>query len=106
MSGYTLTRSSECDIREIWSHVAVDDLNAADRLLGRFYERFRLLGDNPHLGPLHPELAERIRCTAVGFYVVLYKVTDDRVVILRVLHGRRDIPSLLENESLDGEDAD
>ena len=104
MSGYGLTRSAERDITDIWDHVSEDNLDAADRLLDRFYERFRLLAANPHLGPVHPQLDCEIRHAVVGVYVILYEPSNEGVLILRVLHGRRDIPQVFRDEPLDEEE--
>ena len=76
---------------DIWQFIAADDIAAADRLLDRIGDIFRLLTDNPKAGRLRSELAPHIRSWAVGNYVVFYAVQSDGVDVVRVLHGARDI---------------
>lgn len=70
MSGYILTRSADKDLAEIWDYIAEGNPDAADKLLDRIYERFRLLGGQPGLGAVHPQLEGDIRHSVVGLYVI------------------------------------
>jgi toxin ParE1/3/4 len=62
----------------------------------------RLLGEQPRIGPERPELASPpLRVLVVrGFpYVLAYDAPMiGPVIILRVLHSSRDIPSLLRSD--------
>jgi toxin ParE1/3/4 len=49
------------------------------------------LVDYPNLGRARPELGPDIRTLLVEQHLVLYSVTDDEVLVLRVLHERRDL---------------
>ena len=60
----------------------------------------RLLGEHPRIGLSRPEIAdEPLRFAVVrGFpYIVLYDPAADSPVILRVLHGARDLPEVLRD---------
>lgn len=83
------------DLLDIWLYVARDSLAAADKLLRRLETCFgRLLG-HPKLGRRRPELRDKIRSLAVGSYVIFYRAMTAAVEIIRVLHGRRDLPEQL-----------
>jgi toxin ParE1/3/4 len=58
-------------------------------LLDQIKERWRLLADHPYAGPSRDDIAPGVRHLVIGEYLTLYRVTDDTVEILRVLHGRR-----------------
>jgi toxin ParE1/3/4 len=51
-----------------------------------------MLGDWPEAGRAREEIAPDVRSIAVGWYVIFYRDAADFVQILRVLHGRRDLP--------------
>jgi toxin ParE1/3/4 len=82
---------AEEDLIEIWRSIAMHSPLAADRMLERLEHRWRQLSDYPYSGMARGDIAVGIRHLLVGQYLTLYRVTDDGVFILRVLHGRRDI---------------
>lgn len=101
MSRYVLTATCRHDIAEIWDYLAADNPDAADRILNDLHARFRLLAKQPGIGARYPELGESIRFTVVSRYVILYQRDDESVLVLRVLHGSRDIPTIFTDEPID-----
>lgn len=91
------TRRAEEDLIEIWAFIAQDDMVAADRLLDRIDEACRNLAENPHMGPARPDLRSDLRYFSVARYLVLYRVVRRGVEIVRVVHGARDLPTLLRD---------
>ena len=80
------------DLLAIWSHIAEDDPDAADRLLDRIDEGCRLYATQPLMGQRRPDLHPSVRCFSVGMYVVFYRPIEDGVEVLLVAHGARDLP--------------
>jgi toxin ParE1/3/4 len=67
----------------------------AERIVSEITERFYLLAEYPHLGGARDaDLGPGRRSFSVGDYVVIYRIDDGDVLILRVLHARRDIEAL------------
>lgn len=79
------------DILEIHAYLSERSAIAADRTLVRFSERFSELCDFPLLGPDRSELRTSLRGLVIDGYIAFYIVEVDRIVIVRVLDGRRDI---------------
>ncbi len=78
--------------------ISKDSPSPARRLRRSLTDLARLLGEHPHVGVARPEIAdEPLRFALVkGFpYVVLYDPTPGPPLILRVLHGARDLPEVL-----------
>jgi toxin ParE1/3/4 len=46
------------------------------------------------------DLAPGLRMAALGRYVIFFRVLDGQVRIERVLHGARNLPIVLEHDSL------
>jgi plasmid stabilization system protein ParE len=44
MTGYVLGADSEFDLDEIWEYIAADNIEAADRLIGRLFDAFEPSG--------------------------------------------------------------
>ena len=83
------TSRAELDLAEIWTYIARDNPEAADRVIRRIDERLRLLVSNPTMGEPMEEHRPGLRATAVGNYVIYYSSTEDRIEVYRVLHAAR-----------------
>lgn len=53
------------------------------------------LADFPELGRSRVDLRPGVRAWVIGSYVLFYEVEADAVLILRILHGARDIGDAL-----------
>lgn len=75
----------------------VGDDTLAEKILTRFYHLFTLLAHWPDIGRTHKELTGYPRSFTMKPWIVFYEQVGDSesVRILRVLDGRRDIPTLL-----------
>jgi len=58
--------AAEADAVEIWAYIAQDNIEAADRLLQRFDQLFRLLASQPFLGKSVGELGADLRLVPLG----------------------------------------
>ena len=93
---YHLTRDADADLDEIWWYIAEESgvPEVAQRLVEGITERFDTLSSHPYMGRARPDIRIGLRSHRVGSYLILYRVIEPDVLILRVLHGRRDIGSL------------
>ena len=83
------------DLRQIRTWVARDSPAAARRLASRIRKGVENLTDFPMAGRVVPEIGiKTYREIIVRPYRVIYEVRDnDAVVILRVWHSHRDLPT-------------
>lgn len=94
------------DLKVAWSPEAIEDLESIAEYIGRdsgFYARAvatkivemaRSIGSLPRIGRVVPELGdEKIRECFVYSYRVVYRVEDNRILVVAVIHGKR----LIEN---------
>jgi len=88
------TEQAERDLVEIWSYIVNDNPDAADRLLDEIDEVCTTLANAPHAGRLREDLAANLRSLPVGNYMTLYRPHADGIIVIRVLHGARDLPEL------------
>lgn len=85
------TNRADEDLITIWAEIAADNPNAADRVLDAIEARWQQLAQHPYSGIARDDIAPNIRHLVAGQYLTLYRVTDECVEIIRVLHGRRKI---------------
>ncbi|MBV6447141.1 type II toxin-antitoxin system RelE/ParE family toxin [Nitrosomonas sp.] len=92
-------------MRVEWSNFARDDLNDLVQYISRdssFYARrfgerivlaTRRLRDFPESGRIIPETEDQtLREIIVQGYRVMYRLEADRILILAIMHGSRDLP--------------
>jgi len=94
MTCYVVTPLAQADLDGIWDYVAADNPAAADRLLERFRDTFALLARHPSVGQARDELRPNLRSTSVRKYVVYFQCVDERLRIVRIVHGARDVARL------------
>ena len=87
--------AADSDLIDIWQAIAQDSTRAADRLLDLIADRILQLDAFPDSGPRRPDIAADARALTVGNYLVLYRSTPEKIEILRIVHGARDVTTLL-----------
>ena len=97
MSEVVLSELAAADLTDIWVFVAQDNAEAADRVVDQLHEKCRFLANSSKAGRQRPELDPSIRSFPVGNYLIFYRESAIGIEVARVLHGRRDIPSLLRS---------
>jgi len=82
------------DLDQIWDYIFGETGNeaAADRTIDMIVERFSLLAEWPLIGRKRDELRRGLRSYPAGNFVIFYRMENADLVVLRVLHARRDIP--------------
>lgn len=87
-----LTRASEADFDSIVDYIADE---AGDATAQRFataldaeLTKLALLG---HSGVSREAVSSGLRLTVFGNYCIYFRLTDDDTIIVRILHGARDI---------------
>ena len=77
----------------------MDNPVAADRVIDQIEAAEDRLALFPNLGRARPEIAIDLRSWPIGEYLIFYRVERDRLEIVRVLHGARDLGDLFETDA-------
>ena len=88
---------AEADLDDIWFYVARESgsIEIANRLIDTITDRFFVLANFPYIGRSRDEdFGSGCRSVTVGEYVIVYCVENEDALILRVVHGRRDLEAL------------
>jgi toxin ParE1/3/4 len=88
------TRAAREDLIAIWAHIAENNPQAADRMLARLEEAANRLADTPQIGPARDDIRPGLRYLVSGPYLLLYRIRDGGIEIVRAVHGRRDLNGL------------
>ena len=94
---YELSAAGRLDLLQIWNYLAEQaSLKAADRVSADLERALRKLAKTPGLGHRRPDLTDRdILFFGVHSYLIIYRPDRKPLNVLRVLHGARDVQSLL-----------
>lgn len=106
MSGRVIWRAvAEEDLTEAYLYIGTDSPEAAERLLDAVGDAVALLLENPLSGSprtFRSPRAQGLRSWAPhGFpnHLIFYKVSGDDIEVVRFLHGARDLPLFLDEDS-------
>ena|SRR5829696_311365 len=97
MAQLRFSAAAERDLIDIGNFIARENPAAAAVLVERLEEHCQVLAAYPLIGRARDELAPGLRSLAFGRYVIFYRVPDDCVEIVRVLHGARDLGRALRS---------
>lgn len=100
-SGVVWSPEARRDLLDIYEFIALQrqERDAARRLIRAIRRKAATYARQPGMGSLHEEIdvpgdGEPVRSFRVKSYVALYQETSYGILVLRVVHGRRDLPSL------------
>jgi toxin ParE1/3/4 len=83
------------DAIHIRTYIAEEDPQAASKIADRFDRAISKLATMPSLGRQGRIFGTRELVINATSYIVVYRVRDNRIEILRVLHGRQPFPDFL-----------
>jgi toxin ParE1/3/4 len=92
---YRLSPQAESELEAIGDYIAKDSPANAERFIQRLTEKFVVLGRNPHIGRARPELRSDLRSFPYGAYLILYRIMEEGVEIVRVVHAARNLDDLI-----------
>lgn len=91
-----LTDEARNDLAEIWETIAgARDERTANRMHQRILASCRSKAQFPETGRLREEIAPGLRSSVVRPYVVFFRPEGETILVLRILHGRRDVEQIM-----------
>jgi len=94
---FVLSPQALDDLDQIWFQLMQDSIDAADKVERELRKTIRLLGERPEIRHRHEDLTDLpVKFWPVSSYLIVYDAETRPVEIVRVLHGARDVPRLLE----------
>jgi toxin ParE1/3/4 len=88
---------AQLDIVDAALYIAEGDPLASDRFVDALTATFNRLANHRPLGRARPEFGADLRSFPHRQYIIFYRPIEDGIEVVRLLHGSRDIPPLLED---------
>jgi toxin ParE1/3/4 len=83
------------DLISVWEYYSgASNIETADQLLHRLNTKINSLADFPDRGVLREDLKIGVRMSVEGKFLIFYEPYKATVLILRVIHGARDLNEL------------
>ncbi|KMY65613.1 plasmid stabilization protein [Desulfocarbo indianensis] len=100
-----LTDDAARDLEQLYDYIAENDVpDKAEYVLGKIEKAFSSLSTSPNRGAYPDELLalgiKEYREIFFKPYRIIYRVIDDKVFIMLISDGRRDMQTLLERRLL------
>jgi len=99
MSLYRFTPQAVDDLFQIWSYIADDRVDAANRVEEAIYEACAFLVKSPLAGRIRKDLTSHpVRFWPVQpypNYLIIYSPDSTPLEVIRIIHGARSIRSVL-----------
>ena len=100
MSVYALTPLAKADIFGIWSYIAEDSEDAANRVERSIYDACVFVAAAPLRGRSRPDLTTRSlrfwTLTRYPNYTVVYRPETSPLQVVAVMHGKRNMRRILK----------
>lgn len=92
---YRISGEAQRDLVAIGQYIAQDNPARALSFIDEITAKFRHVAERPLSFPAREDWHPDLRSALHRPYVIVFRVADDHVDIVRVFHGARDIPNLL-----------
>ncbi|HEY0106716.1 MAG TPA: type II toxin-antitoxin system RelE/ParE family toxin [Rhizomicrobium sp.] len=87
---------ASADIDDILAFIAADNPDAAVKYVAGLRKKAKSLGQFPRIHPLREDLPREMRSAAYGSHVLIFRIRNSVVDVVRIVHGARDLPRLFE----------
>jgi toxin ParE1/3/4 len=99
MNEPTLSDLAKDDLAEIWATIAAArDERTAERMTRKILEKCRSHAQFPESGRSREDIVPGLRSFPVRPYVVFFRAEGESILVLRILHGHRDVEGVMKGE--------
>lgn len=91
------TKEAEEDLLQLWVYIAQDNETAANNIFDQIEQKSLLYAENPEIGRTRPEIRSNLRSFVIAPYTVFYQPIDEGIIIIRILHGSRDVRAIFSD---------
>lgn len=97
MTRYVINVLASQDLDEIADYFAENNIEAGERFFQAFNRKCQQLVSFPSSGKSYTAIRSGLRGVSFEGYIIFYRILGDGIEILRVVSGRRNLPSLFES---------
>jgi toxin ParE1/3/4 len=87
----TISLKASQDLNAISDYFVSRNIEAGERLLQEFNQKCVKLLQFPKMGKSYAAIRPWLRGISLDGYIIFYQVTEDEIIILRVVNGRQNL---------------
>jgi toxin ParE1/3/4 len=96
---YVISKKAIADLEEIWLYTADKwPIVQADRYYNLIFDEIAFICKSPETGKQMDDIRKNYRAAKVKSHLIFFKVENEIVQIVRILHERMDIKSRLDSD--------
>ncbi|ETF03107.1 toxin RelE [Advenella kashmirensis W13003] len=99
MKKVRFSAAAEADLESIGDYIAQESPRRAVSFIAEIRMQCHKIATTPSAYRLRPEIAEESRSCPHGNYVIFFQPRDADILIVRILHGARDIQALFRKSA-------
>ena len=93
------SKPAKLDLKQIYDYIARDSKFYAQKISQEIVEKSEKLNSFPEVGRIVPEIGDpNIRELIIYSYRLIYEVFPNKIEILALIHGKRDLTQKFLNE--------
>jgi toxin ParE1/3/4 len=95
-----LSSGASRDLELIFDYFLERSIDAGEAFIVQFNRKCRNIASFPNMGRLYPDLGATVRGVPLDDYIILYRVTEDEIVLVRVVSGYQNLDNLSLGDDL------
>ncbi len=95
MRGHILSDEALDDLDDIYQYIARNNRGSAAKLMRELQGVFETIAVNPDIGRRYIDPAPGLHVFISGKYRIFYRVVKDDAIIVRVIHGARELSKIV-----------
>lgn len=100
MISYSFTLQAEEDFLQITNYFSVESPAVAARFIDAVETICEIIAEHPEIGRnvdfIHQQSIRRLRIKGFQKYVLFYRLSEQKIEVVRMCHGSRDLPALFQ----------
>ncbi|HLK28905.1 MAG TPA: type II toxin-antitoxin system RelE/ParE family toxin [Puia sp.] len=95
---YVISKKAISDLEDIWLYTADKwSIEQADRYYNLIFDEISFICKNPKTGKEMEHVRKSYRAAKVKSHLIFYKIENNTIMIVRILHERMDIENRLND---------
>ena len=95
---FVISKKAVSDLEEIWLYTVEKwSVEQADRYYNLIFDEINYICKNPYAGKSKEHIRKGYQASKVKSHLIFYRVVNDTIEIIRILHERMDIENRLND---------